>query len=305
MHLGTYTFCCRFDTEALLPVFKGSTLRGGLGHALRRITCALRRKSCDSCLLGATCAYAFLFKVKEESGPLRRPHPYALAPPNEERRHYTPGDALSFSLLLFGKANDYLPHIVYAVQEMGRSGLGKPSAAPGRFRLESVRLDEAELYNNNGTLTLPGSLPELLPGQACQRLGPDSLALTCEAPLRLKHNNRLQTELPFHLVVRAALRRISSLEATYGNGEPALDYKGLVARATSVRCVERSCRWVELERYSNRQKTSMLIGGLQGTNIYQGDNLAEFLPLLRYCEVTRLGKQTSFGLGRIKVEEAP
>lgn len=305
MHAGTYIFSCRFDTDALLPVFKGSTLRGSLGHALKRIICALRQKSCDSCLLQATCAYAFLFEVESKGAAARRPHPYVLVPPAEERRDYGTGEPFSFSLLLFGRANDYLPHIVYAVQEMGRSGLGKPSAAPGKFRLESVRLGEAELYNGNGTLSLPGSLPELLPGQACRTSEPDSLTLTCETPLRLKHNNRLQTELPFHLVVRAALRRISSLEGAYGNGEPALDYKGLAARATSVRSMEEACRWVEFGRYSNRQQTTMLIGGLQGTSIYQGDNLAEFLPLLRYCEVTHLGKQTSFGLGRIRVEEAP
>jgi hypothetical protein len=39
------------------------------------------------------------------------------------------------------------------------------------------------------------------------------------------------------------------------------------------------------------------MGGLQGKLIYEGE-LAEFLPLQKYCEVAHLGKQKVFGLGR-------
>ncbi|OPY08167.1 MAG: hypothetical protein A4E66_01907 [Syntrophus sp. PtaB.Bin001] len=44
----------------------------------------------------------------------------------------------------------------------------------------------------------------------------------------------------------------------------------------------------------------MLMGGLIGDIRYSGP-LDEFLPLLRFCEKTHLGKQTSFGLGKIAV----
>lgn len=40
--------------------------------------------------------------------------------------------------------------------------------------------------------------------------------------------------LPFHVLTRAMLRRISSLCNYHGNGEPPLDYKGLVKRANAV-----------------------------------------------------------------------
>lgn len=305
MQAGTYTFSCRFDTDALLPAFKGSTLRGGLGQALKQITCALRKRQCNSCMLFSSCVYAFLFEKKNTSPATpsppaaHPPHPYVLVPPAEKQRDYSAGTPFAFSLLLFGRANDYLPHVIYAVQEMGRAGLGKNTAAKGQFRLESVHLGDTILYNN-GNLTLPENIPELIP-VATPEASTNTLGLTCKTPVRLKHNNRFRTDLPFHLLVRAALRRISSLEAAYGNGEPALDYKGLAARATAVRNLSENCQWVEIERYSNRQQTAMLIGGVLGSNLYQGDDLAEFLPLLRYCEVVHLGKQTSFGLGRIVI----
>ena len=62
-----------------------------------------------------------------------------------------------------------------------------------------------------------------------------------------------------------------------------------------------SLRWHEQVRYSSRQKSRQLLGGLCGTLEVEG-GLAPFLPLLRTAEVVHLGKETSFGLGKIRVE---
>lgn len=305
MRMGTYTFFCRFETDALLPAFKGSTIRGGLGHALKRTVCALRRQECKSCLLSATCAYALLFETGTGQA-VRRPHPYILVPPDTEQRSWQAGALFSFSISLFGKANEYLPHLVYGIGEMGRDGLGKGASITngGRFLLDSVRQGDAVIFEGE-TLKPAVNLAE--PSFAVSHSQPafTRLFLTCLTPLRIKSDNRFQEGLPFHLLVRAALRRISSLEEAYGEGEPPLDYKGLAARAAKVRTAAANCEWHEIERYSNRQKAAMLMGGILGKVVYEGDNLAEFLPLLRYCELTHLGKQTSFGLGRIKVTTEP
>ena len=44
----------------------------------------------------------------------------------------------------------------------------------------------------------------------------------------------------------------------------------------------------------------MRIGGLVGAVTYVGE-LGEYLPILRFCENTHIGKQTAFGLGRIRI----
>jgi hypothetical protein len=298
MKTGIYHFNCCFESEAFLPVFKGSTLRGALGHSLKQTTCALKRQDCANCMLATNCGYAFLFEVKTGNA-AHRPHPYVFEPPLEDWRFRDKGGSLEFAITLFGKANDYLPHIVYAIREMGQIGLGKKKVGDGRFSLESVRQGDQIIYEGT-TLQSPTDLPDLTL-EAASGLAVTKIMLSCSTPLRLKYDNQLQNGLPFHLLIRAALRRISSLEAAYGNGEPPLDYKGLVAKATDVQMISSTCRWVEIERYSNRQKTSMFIGGILGETLYHGENLSEFIPFLRYCEAVHLGKQTSFGLGRIQV----
>ncbi|MEW6667561.1 MAG: CRISPR system precrRNA processing endoribonuclease RAMP protein Cas6 [Thermodesulfobacteriota bacterium] len=43
------------------------------------------------------------------------------------------------------------------------------------------------------------------------------------------------------------------------------------------------------------------MGGIVGTVAYEGA-LAEYLPLIDFCAKVHLGKQTSFGLGKIAWE---
>ena len=310
MRVGKYTFNCKFQSQAFLPQYKGSTLRGGFGHALKKISCALRRQKCDSCLLFETCAYAFLFELKKvlsfEAKNLRvsqRPHPYILVPPCDNKRTYEKDDHFSFDFILFGRANNYLPHILYAVREMGQNGLGKKSKSAGRFKIEEI-IQNGQTVFSGDNLTTDIPLYDLTLEERSESEKSGNITFHCLTPLRLKYSNELQNTLPFHFIVRAALRRISTLEAVYGDGEPALDYNGIVARATDVKVVYSDCQWVDIERYSNRQKTAMMFGGIKGKITYEGDGLNMFLPLLHYCETTHLGKQTSFGLGKIAVQNS-
>ena len=85
----------------------------------------------------------------------------------------------------------------------------------------------------------------------------------------------------------------------FDGGEPALDYKQLVARAGAVTTEASDLKWIDWTRYSRRQKSTMQLGGLTGSVTFRGD-IAEFLPLLDFCTQVHIGKQTSFGLGRIR-----
>ena len=120
-----------------------------------------------------------------------------------------------------------------------------------------------------------------------------------ETPLRLKFDNRLQAELPFHVLVRAMLRRVSGLLACHGSGEPALDYPGLVQGAQGVATVRADLSWFDWKRYSSRQDRQMLMGGMLGSVVYENVPAA-YLPLVDFCQAVHLGKQTAFGLGKVR-----
>jgi hypothetical protein len=208
---------------------------------------------------------------------------------------------------LFGKTNEFLPYLIYAIERMGRHGLGRAldGGDRGRFTLEAVVHGGQEIYTaKEGRLYQPESLSDLmLPDLSGGYLNSahTRLSVRMVTPLRLKSGNKFQDQLPFSSLIRATLRRISSLEATYGEGEPDLPYRELAAMAESVKIVDRDLSWQDWHRYSSRQKASMRLGGMVGTIRYEDENLGVFMPLLHYVEQVHLGKQTTFGLGSIKV----
>jgi len=268
-----------------------------------------------------------------------RPHPYVIEAPPGERIRYRAGETFSFDLLLFGRANDSIPYFIYAFNEVGKSGIG--SRIDGRragFSLVSVTSAGQLIYDGKENRMFPADVttdlrpllnpllgctvpaavttgemvtypappttaaPSLLPASGRQATAGE-IELELLTPLRLKYGNHLGASLPFHVLIRATLRRIAALCRYHGDGEPDLDYRGITARAQAVEADETGLYWFDWERYSSRQDQKMLMGGLMGRVRYSG-KLDEFLPLLQFGEQVHLGKQTTFGLGKFKLKKA-
>ncbi len=311
MQFGKFDFHCTLITKAMLPPYKGSTFRGAFGGCLKRAVCAIRQKECRECLLASRCIYARLFEPKtwQESTDVSTaapPHPYLIEPPKTGQTQFKAGEHFDFSLLLFGEMVKALPYFVYAFELMGEQGIGKKmDEHRARFSLQGVCCNGQPLYNPTSKKLVPAMPPEefvLKPVLPTNETGEITIRLI--TPLRLKQDNHLQGSLDFQLLVRAMLRRVSTLFTAWGSGEPSLDYRGMIARASQVQVVDGRLYWHDWERYSNRQEQSMSFGGILGTVTYRGP-LAEYLPLIRLCERLHIGKQTTFGLGRFTVENMP
>lgn len=301
------TFHCRWTSEARLPDYLGSALRGAFGWALKKGSCALKNQDCADCILRHRCAYAWIFETEQYSDKAgqiinARPHPFVLQPGDGTTGIRQTGESWTFTLLLIGRGIDYLPHIAYSVQQMGEAGIGAAIRhGLGRFVLEEIKEGGATIFDSaSGQLHHAPSVPELSLGAPPPEMV-RILRCTLETPLRLKKDNTLQKAMPFHVLIRATLRRIASLEMAYGQGEPALDYSGLVRRAEQVETTESTIRWQDLLRFSNRQQQKVSLSGLIGSAEYRGD-VNEFVPLLAYVEQVNLGKQTVFGLGKMRME---
>lgn len=307
MLYGKYKFHLRLESEAFLPPFKGSTFRGVFGVALKKVVCALKHQECESCLLRERCIYTTVFEIpsgENSKGTPSPPHPFIIEPPLTQKTHFQIGEGFDFNLILLGPSNDYLPYFVYAIEQMGRIGIGQRiDGKRSRFQLQRISAGERIVYDS-AEKKLSNAVPEDLTLEGCPGKKADGtlekITLNLLTPLRLKFDNRLQAELPFHVFIRAALRRIALLNNQFADGEPNLDYKGLVVRAEKVEVGNSSLRWFDWKRYSNRQEQSMLMGGMIGEITYRGD-LGEFVPLIRYGEKVHLGKATTFGLGQIQV----
>lgn len=308
MLFGRYHISCTLETEGFLPSFKGSTFRGAFGAALKRAVCAARQTECSACLLSERCLYAQTFERQAPSNSLRQaapPHPYVIEPQGDQSTRFAPNAPFAFDLLLFGDTNSYLPYFVYAFQLMGERGIGQYTGrGAGRFRLTGVTSAGVELFDPAANKLAPFQPPAIPWPTLVDDDTVSEVTIELMTPLRLKSHNQFSAQLPFPLLIRAALRRISGLFATFGSGEPPLDYRGLTHRAATIETVTASLTWNELERYSNRQHEAMLFGGMTGSVTYRGA-LAPYRPLLEHACDWHLGKQTTFGLGKIACTWSP
>ncbi len=313
MLFNRYDFTCQLETDASLPYYKGSTFRGVFGRALKKVVCALKQQECSSCILSSQCVYAQVFENQavpenRDSRIASAPHPFVIEPPLTTETQFKAGSCFDFSLLLMGRANKFIAYFIYAFEQMGRIGIGrKINGRRGQFLLKTVMCNNSAIYSSSDRKLAINAESESGSGRldlVPQQSEKDTclcMKLILVTPLRLKYCNKFQADLPFHLLVRAMLRRISSLMNIYGKGEPALNYKGLVKKAYDVETVVKNLSWYDWQRYSFRQDKKMLMGGMTGTITYKG-NLGEYLPLIDFCRKVHIGKQTSFGLGKIDTE---
>lgn len=320
LRVSTYTFTMRAEVEAWLPRYKGSTLRGAFGNALKQAVCIRRDLNCEICLVRPSCVYTHLFETQPPEGVAAfrgqkyAPHPYVLEPPLEEKQKYAPGERLAFDLTLIGRAIDYLPYVIFAIEQAGRKGLGQRH---GRFVLESVLWRDGEghdhvIYDSATQRMASGSFSyhadQIINRRRAQLdivdARPLNLKLAFLTPTRLQVQGDLQGGISFEALIRSLLRRLWQLTLVHGSGELAIDHRAVIERAKSVRVVESALRWLDWERYSNRQQTKMKLGGLVGEVEYgfaEAEELAAFLPLVILGELLHVGKNTTFGLGRYEI----
>ena len=311
LRVACYRLEIRAETALCLPPYKGSTFRGGFGGVFKRIACAMPGQCRERCRIGAACPYGYIFETSPPPGArqLRNlsdiPRPFVLEPPETEQEVFQPGEGMRLGLALVGRGIEYLPYFILTFRALGEEGIGK---GRGRFRLVRVAAlhpltgAEAEVYSGADgmvrTCDLAVTGEEL--AEAGEGIGEEA-TVAFLTPTRLTGEERLQDKPEFHLLYRAALRRVSSLMAFHCGATLDLDYRAEIEAAKGVRLAEDRTRWEEWERYSSRQGQRMKFGGIVGEARYAGD-LRRFGAMLRAVEVVHVGKNTTFGLGRVQIK---
>ena len=303
--LARYRVILTARSTIVMPPYAGSTLRGGFGHAFRKMVCTQGPIDCRDCTLKAVCPYPYIFETAPFEGATQLrtygdvPRPFVIDP-LDTRGEYRQGESFVFRLTLIGRAIDYLPYFLVSFRELGEIGIGK---GRGRFQLTQVLTDGEEsiydgdtqmVHNRNNALSFDAIQQE------AESLPNDTLTVHLLTPARITHEGQITDKLPFHLFWRRLLGRISALAYFHCGESLALDFKGLIAQAETVRTVQTGLRWHDWTRYSSRQNQKMQLGGLIGSVTYAGD-LEAFLPFVALGAFLHVGKNATFGLGKYKV----
>lgn len=247
LRLAAFRFVVEAESEIHLPGYIGSTLRGGLGHALRLKVCLTGLPECALCPLRTRCLYPYVFETDlalQSATPPGRgdvPRPYVLVPPDPTPTSLQPGEQFSFGLTLTGQVTRDLPYFLHAFQGLGEMGVGR---SRGRFRVvrveqlhpgrapvviwDGVHLDmspEADRATTGGEIARSWTLPGV------RRVGhslPHSDAIQVFRPVRLERTT-------FSVLIGRLLDRFEGI-SVYHHGAPlAIDFRRKDGRTDPIR----------------------------------------------------------------------
>lgn len=294
-----------------LPRVSGSTFRGAFGRAFRRVECRRPGSQCKGCYLQAQCLYwRYFFRTSlGDKNPVR---PYILETPLESPSPIYPGEPVTFAITLVGEAIDHLLKFFAIFEEMGKCGLGQGwRKGKARCSLESVNALRAErsypIYPmEKDKLLCPGDIKRhwseffAEPDEEIEKIRVHFLTHT-----RIKEHGKYLGRIPFHVLVKRLIGRISDLDKEYCGKNLDIPEKELISKAeleVHIQEEQDHTKWVDWERHPHDPNNTMrLVGGVVGDTVYEG-RLTPFVPYLLIGEYIHVGKQATFGNGTIKID---
>ncbi len=279
----------RVEGAVKMPFHPGGALRGVLGRALRKVACARDGRCGSDCEQPRSCAFGRLRRPiasQQVGGRGERP-PIALVPefPWYLDQPMKDGEELEIGVKVLGEERDKeLLALRRAFVRFRDFPIGRER--DGRLRLVAVRevsreekVGVAEGREESGRLRVEMLTPTWLEKRKRLMVRPD-----LEALFKLFHWR----------VKRIATHYGTWDEADEARFPPMLELARR-ARARGGRLEER--RWHHRKAETGERSK---LAGVDGALEFEGP-IGPLLPVLRAAEVVHVGKQTSFGLGRIAV----
>ena len=270
-----YTKISIIIEKAIPPFFLGSQLRGAFGYALKRVVCINPSFKCNECFAKENCLYYQFYEEKNVYHKFR--FDYELG-----KSYY------DFSIYLFEDVVLKLPYIVSAlIQMITKIGFGRDRKTYNDF---DMFVNDSSIYKNGEIILLKDYEKEF----EIDTFSPN-IVVRFVTPLRLKKNNRfIRSE---ELGIEDLINSIYQREQKLRNKElKKVDFKSI------GKIIKKELKFLDLSRYSNRQQTKLKIGGLVG-EIEIKDMDEKSYRVLKLGEIIGVGKQTVFGLGKIRVKD--
>lgn len=252
--------------------FIGSTLRGAFGVSLKKVVCINPSLSCEGCFAKESCLYYDFYEEKNRARQYR--FDFELNPKNYD-----------FSLYLFEEATTKLPYIISAIHKMlTEQGLGVDR---NKFEIKEILCNEKPIYRD-GIFNLKEVEAQEFQVKELSK----SAALTLKTPLRMKYQGKLiNKKPPLETLIYSISNRLAEIKNLPKNK---LTFTPNYKESSS------KVRFVDQTRRSNRQKTKLQIGGIMGEINYEEID-DKSLIFLQLGEITGIGKQTVFGMGKIEL----
>jgi len=281
-----------------LPYYKGSKLRGILGHALKTACCKLRKPSadCERCGERIICDYGQLFngeyKDKAALPPQYRkyqnfPPPFSICPPLNTGTSFCEGDYFTFDFNLIGSGINHYHYFLDAFRRFRYYIADKETGA--RFSLQAiVDNSNGKAIWSKGNIRRPGPVK---PGPVIKK--GDEFKLEFITPTRIfKYGKPVMNDLDTEILTSRIYEKSALQLFLYcGIDEP----EGIGSDSFEV--LESDLKWVKTAHSSARHGEKLKMDGFTGTVRVKlnDENAVKYLQTARFMHI---GQYTSAGFGK-------
>ncbi len=267
---------------AKLPSYLGSALRGAVGQALHQDAAAFN--------------YLYNNRVLNDNGQ-DIVNPYVIVPPAISDAPYHTGEELSFDIYLLGDAERYVQPLINALHGMQTLELGA-SRYPFELKKVTHSLDQRVIWRE-GFFNAIAARSAALPYRSLPYIR--KLTMYAHTPLRIRRNGALLEDIDFQTIIRNITNRLEAVAARYGGWVDRAEAERIQILSAEVSVIQKHLELKNMKRYSNRLGEKMDFSGLLGSIQFEGE-LTPFVPWLYAAQILHMGRNTTFGMGRIEVE---
>ena len=291
-------FHCRVTGDCTMPVSKVSALRGGMGDMLLAEHCIFPRdRKCEGCSFENECLVRRImyskFDIKPDFVTTGESIGYVLSC-EDYRTAFAAGDTFNFTMTLFGKTIVYFTPILMAFYALGQTGLGRGKA---RFVIERVTNTTGEPLVEGKNVYKENYKVHLLKDYVDYRMRRGAgNRVHFHTPLSLKQHGEELTEFDAEALVNAAARRLYMLDCFEGIEAERI----LVPREELPHILTQKSIPTKVRRYSSTHGGGIYLSGIRGDVVFDGMSEA-VRRLMLASEVMHVGRNTSFGFGRVTV----
>jgi len=247
--------------------FLGSALRGVIGRGIKKTVCINPSGECEGCFAKSGCLY---YDFYEKDNP-------------KFRLSIDLGGNVNFDYYLFEEYTSQVPFVIRSVY-----------TAFKEIGITKKRIKTDFLLFVNDRVVYDGKFREFetVPLEFNPKEYKKDPYMLFKTPLRIKENGKFAyKDIKFETLLRSIWHRKAKLK-----NEPLQK----LPFTPEYKIKNSNFYFKEIRRYSNRQKTSMNIGGVLGGVEFEYIDEKSFY-LLSLGELIGVGKQVSFGLGRYEL----
>ncbi len=299
----SFNFSIKLQKKISIELYPPFVMRSVLGKELRHLCCLFKGRHCDKCDLKYNCPYSYIFETpipkntKALPGRNRAPHPIIL---NTEEKQNQQANRIHMTVTLLGKAIEYLPYVYYSLKKAGEHGLFRQRT---KYTIEDITSDGVSLINSDGTIDITQKEKIWEPDNRSGGRKKGPFLININSPFRYKKDGKYCDNPDYRDILTATARKVNLLSAFHGKKEQSENITTQLKKIKTDRDIKSNLYWVDLHRFSARQRKNLKLGGVVGSMEIPGPFTFFERSLLEAAELFNIGKNQSFGLGDVTVRE--